>query len=71
MHDAFLDFLAKHEANRDLIAYWKGDAAALEPAVAAGVSDPVYSAYRSGQKRGLGLSPRSYVRSPEFGGGRP
>jgi len=70
LHDAFIEFLTKHEANPHLIAYWKGDAAALEAAIAA-ADTPAYAAFRGGQQRGLGLTPRSFVRSPEFGQGKP
>ncbi len=71
LHDAFLEFLAKHEASEPLISYWKGDGQALEAAVAASTANPVYRAFREGQQRGLGLTPRSFVCSPEFGPGRP
>jgi len=70
LHDAFIEFLTKHEANPHLIAYWKGDAAALEAAIAA-ADTPAYASFRGGQQRGLGLTPRSFVRSPEFGQGKP
>ena len=47
-----------------------GDAAALEAAIAA-ADTPAYASFRGGQQRGLGLTPRSFVRSPEFGQGKP
>jgi arylsulfatase A-like enzyme len=72
LHGAFLQFLAEHEASDELIAFWKNEPGADERLASSWRDhEPALRSYAQGQQRGLGLNPRSYVRTPDFGEGRP
>ncbi|HLH72482.1 MAG TPA: sulfatase [Chloroflexota bacterium] len=71
LHGAFLEFLAKHDAPPELLAFWRNEPGAAAALAARPEPDAYQQIYRDGQRRGLGLTPRSFIRQPEFGEGRP
>jgi arylsulfatase A-like enzyme len=72
MHAAFLEFLARHDAAPVLLDIWSGKPAPtenLEELETLVWRDSEYRDFRKCQKRGMGVTAKSYVRVAEFGEG--